>query len=437
MGDSKPSFVRGVTLLGVVALLVGNMVGTSIYLLPASLAKEVGPLALVAWIITAAGYLFVALVYARLGTLLPRTGGPYVFAREAFGDFVGFQVVWSYWFSATIGNAAIAFGVVGYVTGFSADLAASPLGQFAVAQAILWALCLLNILGVKYSARLQIAILFINIVPLLLISAIALPAFDTANLTPFAPHGWSALPLGVSLIVWAYAGIESATVPAEEVRAPERTIKRGTLIGYCVGTLVFLLAALAVIGTLPNDVVAGSTRPIALAAEAAVGPWGGWALSFAAIAAGMGTLNGWILMAGRIPVSAARDGLFFARLGRIHPRFGTPATALVISTLIASVMLTLILQRSLIEAFNFIVQLAVLTTLWPHLFAAAAELMLLRRNASRYSEREQRRIRWTALLAFAFVLFTMYGVGPEACMWGCLVVLAGTPLYVGFASNAR
>jgi APA family basic amino acid/polyamine antiporter len=433
--NRTPSLVRGLTLLGAVALIVGNMVGTSIYTLPASLAKDVGPLGLVAWVVTAAGYLFVALVYARLGTSMPRTGGPYVFARAAFGDFTAFMVVWSYWFSAVIGNAAIVFGVVGYVAGFSQAMEQSPFLQFGTAQLILWGLCLVNVLGVKHSARLQIAILFANVVPLIVISLLALPAFDAANLHPLAPHGWSALPLGVSLIVWAYSGIESATVPAEEVAAPERTIRRGTMIGYVVGTLVFLLAAVAVAGVLPNDVAASSARPIALAAERTVGAWGGWVITVVAIVAGLGTLNGWILMAGRIPVSAASDRLFFRSFGRIHERFKTPALSLVVGTVIASVMLTLVLGKSLLEAFTWIVSLALLTTLVPHLVVMAADFVLTRRTAPPLAPAARRRATVTATVAFLFVAFTIYGLGPMTWAWGSLVFVAGVPLY--FALKRR
>ena len=108
--------------------------------------------------------------------------------------------------------------------------------RFVLAQALLWGLCLVNVLGIKVSARIQISVLFLNVVPLLLFSIIALFYFEPANLTPFAPKGWGSLVTGVALIVWAYSGIESATVPAEEVRGTGHTIGRATLIGYAVGT---------------------------------------------------------------------------------------------------------------------------------------------------------------------------------------------------------
>ncbi|MFN2399295.1 MAG: APC family permease [Gemmatimonadaceae bacterium] len=434
-GRTGPHLVRGLTLLGAVALVVGNMVGTSAYTLPAALAKATGPLGLVTWVLTAAGYLLVALVYASLGTRYPRTGGPYVFAREAFGEFAGFQTVWAYWFSAVIGNAAIVTGVVGYIEGFLSVIAGSPLLKFALAQGLVWSLCVLNIIGIRQSARVQITIMFLNVIPLLALSVAALFFFDEANLRPFAPNGFGAIAAGAALVVWAYSGIESATVPAEEVQAPEHTIRRGTLIGYAAGTLVFLTAAVAVAGALPNEMIASSSRPIALVAEHTLGVWAGRVISVTAIIAGLGTLNGWILMAGRIPLSAAADGIFFRRLAAVHPRFGTPHVSLVAGTAVASVMLFLLFSRTLLEVFSFIVLLSVLTTLFPHLFAAAAELMLARRGGSRYTPQERRRAHMVAPIAFFFVLYTMYGVGPEVAMWGFLVVLAGTPLYIWFKTR--
>src|SRR6185503_2156061 len=142
--------------------------------------------------------------------------------------------------------------VVGYAVGFSPRLAHSVPAQFALAQLLLWGLCILNIVGVRHSARLQIAVVVLNVAPLLLLGVVALGSLDPANFRPFAPHGWGSLAAGAALVVWAYSGVESATVPAEEVQRPERTIRAGTLIGYAIGTLVFLLSSVAVVGALPT-----------------------------------------------------------------------------------------------------------------------------------------------------------------------------------------
>jgi len=150
-----------------------------------------------------------------------------------------------------------------------------------------------------------------------------------------------------------------------------------------------------------------------------------------AIVSGVGTLNGWTLMAGRIPVSAARDGLFFPAMARLHPRHGTPHVALITGSVVTSVMLTLYFNRSLLGVFTFVALFAVLTTLVPHLLAMAAEAVLARRAPSRYSAAERRRAGVVAPLAFVFVLYTVYGVGLEVALWGLAAILAGLPLYVG------
>jgi basic amino acid/polyamine antiporter, APA family len=429
--------IRRITLLGVVALAVGNMVGTSIWTLPATMADAAGPLALAAWAVTAAGYFFVARTYSRLGARWPQTGGAYVYVREAFGEFAAFQTVWSYWLSATIGNTAIVTAVIAYATGFSESLRASPMQQFVLAQALLWGLCALNTVGVAQSARLQIGLMVVTVVPLIAGSMVALPQISLANLTPFAPNGWGALAPACALVVWAYSGVESATVPADEVRDGGRTVSRGTMIGYWVATGVFLLTALMVIGTVPTAELAVSPRPIALAMERSVGVWAGVAVGAAALCSNLATLNGWVLMAGRIPVTAAQDGLFFPPLGRLHPRFGTPHVAMIVGTLIPSALLLLYFSSSLLNVFKFVALLAILTTLLPHLYACAAELLLVRRYPDRYDPRMVPRVTVEAGIGFLFVLWTMYGVGATSAMWGFLSIVAGTPLYVWLRRDAR
>jgi APA family basic amino acid/polyamine antiporter len=433
----RPTFVRAVTIVGAVAIVVGNMVGTSMYTLPASLAQAVGPLGIVAWLLTALGYFGVAFVYANLGARYPRTGGPYVFAREAFGDFAGFLSVWLYWISALIGNAGIVTGVIAYAEGFLPVLSANHLLRFGVAQLLLWGFCGINVLGIKHSARVQIAIMTVNLGGLFVLLGASMHAFNPANLRPFAPHGWTSLATGTALICWAYSGVETATVPAEEMQSPTRTIWRGTMIGYVVATVVFLMAAIVVAGVLPNDQVASSARPIAMVVERAVGPVGGWIISICAIVAGLGTLNGWMLVSGRAPVSAAQDGLFFTQMATLHPRFRTPVVALVSGAAVASAMLFLMFSNTLLETFNFIVLLAVWATLVPHLITAAAELALVRRDPERYTAAERRRSHIIAPLAFVAMMYFVYGAGAEIGRWGFLLLASGMLAYVFLKSKAR
>ena len=436
MRDGRGTFVRGMSLVGAIALVVGNMVGTSMYTLPASLAKDVGPLGIVAWLVTAIGYFGVAVVYADLGGRRPRTGGPYGFAHQAFGDFAGFISVWLYWISLLIGNAGIATGVVAYAQGFFPVLETDPLARFAVAQALLWILCGVNVIGIRHSARLQIAIMVINLGGLFILLGGSLPAIDPSNYEPFAPKGWSTIGIGTALVVWAYGGVETATVPAEEVKRPHETIWRGTMIGYVIATVIFLLMATVVAGVLPNDQVASSAQPLAMVVEKAIGPRAAGILSICALVAGIGTLNGWILVTGRAPISPARDGLFFQRMARLHPRFNTPVFALVTGTAIASAMLFLVLSNTLLDAFNFIVLLSVGAALAPHLITVAAYLALVRRDPESFTRAQRRRAHIIAPLAFIAMMYFVWGAGPAAGRSGFLMLFAGALAYVFLKKGA-
>jgi APA family basic amino acid/polyamine antiporter len=433
----RASFVRGLTLIGVVALIAGNMLGTSLYTLPASLAQQVGPIGLLSWLITAAGFFLLALLYGSLGTRFPRTGGPYVFAREAFGDFAGFQTVWMYWLSAAVGNAAIVTGGIAYFTRLFPVLNDSLMYQALLAEGILWTLCLLNVLGIKVGARVQIAILLFSIVPLTVLG-IVLFHFDPANLHPFAPKGIGALATGSALLVWAFSGIESATVPAEEVDQPGKMIRLGTMLGFGLATLVFFVFALAVTGALPNDVVASSAHPLELAAQQVLGPRAAFWVSVGAVFACLGVLNGWTLMVGRIPFSAAEDGIFFRAFGKLHPRFGTPHVALITGTMIAALLIPLyFVKGTLLDVFTLLILLANLGALFPYLYNSAAALMLARRPGGDWSAAMRLRTQAIALVCFIFLLWATYGVGQEVIFYGFIVMMAGVPLYIWFKTAER
>jgi APA family basic amino acid/polyamine antiporter len=219
------------------------------------------------------------------------------------------------------------------------------------------------------------------------------------------------------------------------VKQPFSTIWRGTMIGYAVATAVFMLAAITVAGVLPNDQVASSARPLALVVEKAIGPTAAKIISVCALIAGLGTLNGWILVTGRAPVSAARDGLFFKRMADLHPRFNTPAFALIAGTGVASAMLFLVLSRSLLEAFNFIVLLSVGAALAPHLITAAAYLALVRRDPQSFTAVQRRRAHIIAPVAFIAMMYFVYGAGADAGRWGFLLLAAGMLAYVYLKST--
>jgi APA family basic amino acid/polyamine antiporter len=422
---------RGLGLWMATALVVGNMIGSGVFLLPSSLAKY-GGISIVAWVLTAAGAVLLALVFARLGRAYPQTGGPYAYSRRAFGDFVGFQTAWGYWIAIWAGNAAIAVAFVSYLSTFWDDLATNSLLAATVALAAIWLLTWINALGVRLGGWVQGVTTVLKLLPLLAIATVGLFFIEGGNFSPFNASGGSAfgaITAAAALTLWAFIGLESATVPAEDVADPKRTIPRSTIIGTLLTALVYILGTVAVMGVIPAGVLAGSNAPFADAAKEMFGGWAGDAVAIGAIVSAFGALNGWILLQGQIPMAAARDRLFpaaFARTGRA----GAPVVGLVVSSVLVTLLMAMNYTKSLVDQFTLIILLATLTTLVPYAYSAAAQLMLLATDRARFSARRLATDAVIALLAFGYTLWAIAGAGYEVVFKGFLLLLAGIPIYV-------
>ena len=322
----KPRLKRSMGLWMATALVVGNMVGSGIFTLPAVLAGEAGPASILALVFTGIGAMLLALVFANLGRAHPRTGGPYYFARRAFGDFVGFQTAWAYWIAAWVGNAAIAVAFAGYLGVFWGDVNTTNWLAALVAIGAIWLFTLVNILGARETGVAQVLTTVLKFVPLAVIGLIGLFYIKGGNYTPFTPadggFDWH-INAAATLALWAFIGLESATVPAEEVKDPEKTIPRATILGTLATTLLYLVALVAIVGVLSQAALAGSSAPFADAANAIWGgtflglSWGKW-IALVAMAATLGALNGWIMLTARVSMAAADDGLFPKPFARVH-----------------------------------------------------------------------------------------------------------------------
>lgn len=409
--------------------MVGNQLGTSLYTLPASVANAAGPLGVVAWLVAALGFYLLAEVYAELGPRFPRTGGPYVFADIAFGRFIGFQTAWAHWLSVWVGNVAIVTGVVAYLGFFVPAIDQVPWVRFAVAQGLLWGSCWLNVRGVRESGRVQLVLLLLNVVPFVLL-VLALRAFDAHNFVPFAPKGPAGLGAGVVLLVWAFSGVESATVTAGEVEGDDALIRRGTRIGFALAAAMYILAAVVVTGVLPAAEIGATARPLSLVVERALGPWGGTTIAVLGVVTAFACLNGWTLLLGRAAFSAAQDGVFPDAFAHVHPRHGTPARGLVIGTALASLGLFTYFSHSLLQAFDKLVLLANFGILLVYLTSGAATVRLSWMPGRVSPEPVRRRLVVVGAAATLFVAWAIANVGLETLGWGSLVVVLGVPIYI-------
>jgi len=436
--EGAPKLKRQLGVWMATALVVGNMIGSGIFLLPAALAAAAGPVSIFAWVFTGVGAMLLALVFARLGGTFPRSGGPYTFARRAFGDFIGFQTAWGYWIAAWAGNAAITVAFVGYLAVFWPALSTDNLLAAIVGIAVIWFLTAVNSLGVRQGAQVQLVTTVLKFVPLLVIGVVGIFFIDSSNLTPFAPDGtWSAISAAAPLTLWAFIGLESATVTGAEVKDPERNIPRSTIYGTLAATLVYVLVTISIMGVIPTGELAGSTSPFADAAGAMFG--GAWTKVFALVAmvATFGALNGWILLQGRVPLAAAEDGLFPAAFAKVHGKSGTPVFGLVVSSILLTALMLMNYTKGLVDAFTFVILLATLTTLVPYAYAAAAQAHLYLTEPELFEKRLFLRDTVIASLAFAYSVWAITGSGKDIIAKGFVLLLAGIPVYVGMKGWQR
>ena len=430
--EQKPQMKRTLGMWMATALVVGNMIGSGIFLLPASLAAEAGPVSILGWVFTGAGAILLAMVFANLGRAFPKTGGPYAYSRRAFGDFVGFQTAWGYWIAAWVGNAAITYAFVSYLGVFWTDLQTNNVLAATVGIATVWLLTGINIAGVRQSGMVQLVTTVLKFVPLAVIALIGIFFVNTDNFTPFSPYGstWSGLSIAATLTLWAFIGLETATVPADEVKNPTKTLPRATVLGTSITTLVYILATIAIMGVVSTSALAESSSPFALAASEIFG--GGWGKVVAAIAmiSAFGCLNGWTLVTARVSMAAANDGLFPKRFAKVHGERKTPVFGLVVAGIFISILMVMQYNASLVDQFTFVLLLATLTTLVPYAYSAGAQLHMMFSDRELFSGRKLFRDAVVASLALAFSIWAIYGAGYEVIAKGFLLLMFGVPVYV-------
>jgi APA family basic amino acid/polyamine antiporter len=411
------------------ALVVGNIIGSGVYLLPAQLAPY-GRNSLVAWLFTATGAVLLAFVFAALSRSFPKDGGPYVFTRAAFGERAGFVVAWGYWVSVWVGNAAIATGAVSYTSAFAPWIASVPGAAAVVTIAAVWLLTLVNCWGVRTAGWVQAVTTILKLLPLVAVSLVAgffvhREALASFTRVPLTLDGTTA---AATLALWALVGFESATVPADKVEDPSRTIPRATLVGTLVSAVLCLLACSLVLLVVPAARLAASNAPFADAARAI---WGeraaGVVAAFAAISA-YGALNGWILLQGELPFALARDGVFPRPFARESTR-ATPAFALVFTSLLVTPLVAMNFHGSMAQAFKFFILLATSANLVAYLVCSLALLVLLKQSRLDGSRRATPWLAATGALGAAYSLWAIAGAGRDAMAWGAVLLVAALPVY--------
>ncbi|MBL7863283.1 MAG: amino acid permease [Cyclobacteriaceae bacterium] len=412
------------------ALVVGNMVGSGVFLLPATLAAY-GGISLLGWIGSSVGAIFLALLFSKLSKIVPNAiGGPYAFTRVGLGDFAAYLVAWGYWFSIWCTNAAIAVTFTSYLTVFFPILAVNKFLAVGTGISVVWLLTWVNVQGVKEAGKVQLITTILKLTPLLLISFVGLFYIDLANFTPFnvsSDSDFGAVAATATLTLFAYLGLESATIPSGDIVNPEKTIGRATMIGTILTIAVYILATIAVMGMIPSVDLQKSNAPFSDAAAIIWGDSARYWVAIGAIISTFGALNGWILLQGQIPFAAAKDKMFPEIFGRENNR-KSPVMGLVISSILITGLMLMNLSKGLTETFTFLILLTTIMVLVPYLFSAASYGVILLQN--RFWKKDSISNMIIAAMAFVYSVWAVVGSGQEIVYWGFVALLCGIPFYV-------
>jgi APA family basic amino acid/polyamine antiporter len=408
------------------SLVIGNMIASGLFMLPATLGIY-GGISLIGWIISGAGAICLALVYSWLSKLQPlATGGPYAYTREGMGHFAAFLVAWGYWISVWCTNAAISVAFVSYLTAFIPALGKNPIFSVGTGLGAIWFLTWINTKGIREAGIVQVITTILKIAPLLIITVGGLFYLNSDHFIPFnvsSESNISAINSATTLTLFAFLGLECATIPSGNVKNPEKTISRATIIGTLVTTFIYIAGTVAVMGLIPPAQLVQSQAPFADAAASIWGEEARYLVAGGAAISTFGALNGWILVQGQMPMAAARDHLFPHVFGKENKN-GTPALGIIISSVLISVLTTMSFSNSLAETYKFALLLGTLTCLVAYLFSIISFVLI---------DSKQPGFRWgkmlVAALAFIYSMWAVVGSGPEIVYWGFIMLMAGLPFY--------
>lgn len=412
------------------SLVIGNMIGAGIFVLPSSLAKY-GGISIIGWIFSALGALVLAKIFSNFSKILVgKSGGPYTYSKAGFGDFVGFLVAWGYWISCWVGNAAIALAAISALSYFFPILETNTTYAIIAGLSLIWVLTWINSRGIKESGRIQILTTVLKLVPLVLIILLGafffkLETFPDFNLT--SESNLAIFPVVAVLTLYAFLGIESASIPAGNVKNPEVTVPRATMLGTIITTLVYILSTVVLFGIIPTEVLSESPTPFADAGRLIGGDYTGLIVASGAAIAAIGALNGWILITGQMSMAMASDDLFPKVFSREN-KSGAPVFGLLIGSLLTSAIMLMNFTEGLVEQFEFALLLTTLTCLVPYLFVSGSYVLVL--IEKKFHMHSIIRTFALGILGFIYSMWSIYGSGHDTVFYGFLLLLSGVPIYL-------
>jgi basic amino acid/polyamine antiporter, APA family len=423
----QPSLLRAVSRWQVVALASNDVIGSGVYLLPATAAAFLG--AASPWAVLAAGalVLMIVLCYAEAGSMFDQPGGAYVYTREAFGQFIGFEVGWMSWIARLTSTASLSVGFAQATTAVW-DGAATPVGRAAVIVAALIALTVINVAGIKHGARTAVILVVSKVLPLLILIAVGVFAIHWDRIFPVPAPTAEGLGGAALLLLFAYAGSENTAAAASEFKNPRRDVPFALLVMIAGVTAIYTLIQLVSLGVVPN--LATSKTPLAEGAGILLGSAGIWLLTIGAMLSIFGTMNNTVLMGGRYFYALAERRRLPGVFASVHARFRTPWIALITLTAIA-------LPLALSGTFAELAELSVIARMASYIGTAAAIPVLRRKLPA--SERHLRLPGGPAIPIAALLVCALFlsSATPKNAIAGAIALAVGALVYVVGRRGAR
>ena len=425
---------RQLTFFDVTNLVVGAIVGADIYVASSFGAGYLGPFSLVVWVIAGIIAIVLALCFAQCAALFPRVGGPYAYAKEAWGPFAGFSVGWSLWLAEWISLAVFPLAFNRYLMFFFPNLDFAL--QVLVKTLFVAFLVLTNIVGVKAAGKFNDLLTLAKLAPLVFFSMAGVawmllnPNLASSNFSPFSPFGVANFGTALVLIFWAYAGFEISTIPADEIESPGKTIPKAIVVGISIVTVFYLVTNIVLFGARNWGLLAVDTAPLAAATNSILSSnvlfalIGGAVVGVGALISVAGSDESGMIGTSRLGYALAADGLFPRLFARVHPRFKTPYMGIIIQSitaLVASIMGDL---SSLISVSVLFMSIAYLAT--------SASIIAFRRKGLRPIFH----VGGGLLIPVLGVVFSIYLISQctlSQLASGALLFLIGVPIYIKYS----
>ena len=417
-------------LLAATSLVVGNIIGAGIFVLPASLGKF-GSISIVGWLFTATGALILAKIFSNFSKKLKgKSGGPYIYSKVVFGDFIGFLVAWGYWISCWVNNAAIAVAIVSALSFFFPELVTNPFYATLTGLSFIWVFTFTSSKGIKSSGNIQILTTIAKLIPLVLIILFGFFIFDLEifpefNLTD--QNDFEILPVVAVMTLYAFLGLECASIPAENIKNPDKTIPKATMVGTLISTLIYILSTIVLFGIIPAENLVNSPAPFAEAGEIIGGKYFGFLISAGAAISAIGALNGWILITSYMPMTMANDRLFPKVFAKKNKK-GFPYLSLLLGSILTSFVMTMNYTDGLVDRFEFLILLTTLSTLIPYFFVSVSYILF--HVEKRLFKINSFRSVILGLFGSLYSLWAIFGSGIDSIFYGTILLIVGIPIYL-------